>query len=66
MQKNGTEFIALIGNSPVYDEKNNLSGILGVSTDVTQQIRNEELLKEYTKQLESSNERFEKSNRSNQ
>jgi PAS domain S-box-containing protein len=59
-KKDGTEFIALISNSPVYDEKNNLSGILGVSTDVTQQIRNEELLKEYTKQLESSNERFEK------
>ena len=59
-KKNGTEFIALVSNSPVYDENNMLSGIIGVSTDITQQIENEELLKQYTQQLESSNERFEK------
>jgi PAS domain S-box-containing protein len=59
-KKDGTDFIALVSNSPVYDENNNLSGIIGVSTDISQEIKNEELLKQYNKELESSNERFEK------
>lgn len=59
-KKDGTDFIALVSNSPVYDKNNNLSGIIGVSTDVSEQVKNEELLKVYTQQLESSNERFEK------
>jgi PAS domain S-box-containing protein len=58
-KKNGTDFIALVSNSPVYDENNILSGIIGVSTDVTQQIKNEELLKHYTVELERSNEELE-------
>lgn len=59
-KKNGTSFPALVSNSPIYDENNKLSGIIGLSLDITQDLQNEELLRHYTQQLELSNERFEK------
>ena len=59
-KKDGTEFMALVSNSPVYDDHNILSGIIGVSIDISEKIKNEKLLELYTKELENSNERFEK------
>ncbi len=36
-----------------------LSGIIGISTDITQEVENKELLKQYTHELERSNEELE-------
>jgi len=58
-KKNGTKFPARISNSPIYDENNVLSGIFGISSDITQEVKNEELLKQYTLELERSNEELE-------
>jgi PAS domain S-box-containing protein len=35
-RKDGTNFPALITNSPIYDENGELSGIIGISSDVTE------------------------------
>ena len=48
-KKDGTEFMALVSNSPVYDDHNILSGIIGVSIDISEKIKNEKLLELYTK-----------------
>lgn len=58
-KKDGTNFIAMITNSPIYDGNNKLKGIIGISSDITQEIKNKELLKQYTKELERSNEELE-------
>ncbi|WP_127846761.1 PAS domain S-box protein [Psychroflexus aestuariivivens] len=58
-KKDGTLFPALVTNSPIYDEHNVLSGIIGISSDITQEIINKELLKQYTEELERSNEELE-------
>ncbi|MDC6387564.1 PAS domain S-box protein [Maribacter sp. PR1] len=58
-KKDGTNFTVKITNSPIYDGKKNLRGIIGISTDITQEIKNRELLKQYTKELERSNEELE-------
>ncbi len=57
--KNGDSFPALITNTAIYDENNVMSGIIGISTDITQEVKNEELLKQYTIELERSNEELE-------
>lgn len=59
-KKNGSKFPALISNSPIYDENSQLSGIIGISSDISEEVKNKELLRNYTQQLELSNERFEK------
>ncbi len=43
-KKDGTIFPALITNSPIYDEQNKLSGIIGISSDITEIKKLEELL----------------------
>ncbi len=43
-RKDGTNFPALVTNSPIYDEHNNLSGIIGISTDITEKKKLEALL----------------------
>ncbi len=43
-KKDGTMFPALITNSPIHDEQNNLSGIIGISSDITEQKKLENLL----------------------
>jgi len=43
-KKDGTYFPALVTNSPIYDEHNKLSGIIGISTDITEQKKLEALL----------------------
>jgi len=43
-KKDGTNFPALITNSPIFDEKNILSGIIGISSDITEMKKLEELL----------------------
>ena len=58
-KKDGTNFHAAITNSPIYDEENNLSGIIGISSDITQEVKNKELLKKYNLELKRSNEDLE-------
>ncbi|WP_179007968.1 PAS domain S-box protein [Winogradskyella forsetii] len=58
-KKDGTNFNVMITNSPIYDENDELKGIIGISSDITQEIKNKELLKQYTKELERSNEELE-------
>ncbi len=58
-KKNGTNFTVKITNSPIYNENNELSGIIGISTDISEEIENKKLLKRYTKELERSNEELE-------
>ena len=43
-KKDGTNFPALVTNSPIYDENNILSGIIGISSDMTEKKKLEELL----------------------
>jgi PAS domain S-box-containing protein len=43
-KKDGTNFSALITNSPIYDEQNKFSGMVGVSSDITEMKKLEELL----------------------
>jgi len=43
-KKNGTNFTALITNTPIYDDDNKLSGIIGISSDISEIKKLEELL----------------------
>ena len=58
-KKDGSNFHVSITNSPIYDEKNTVSGIIGISSDITQEVKNKELLEKYTRELERSNEDLE-------
>ncbi|CAN5589314.1 hypothetical protein BH11BAC3_BH11BAC3_07200 [soil metagenome] len=58
-KKDGTSFPARITNSPIYDEHNILSGIIGISSDITQEVKNKELINQYTTELERSNKELE-------
>jgi diguanylate cyclase (GGDEF)-like protein len=52
-RRDGTTFPAYIINSPIYDEQGTLAGIIGVSVDVTERKRIEEIQREARDQLES-------------
>lgn len=43
-RKDGTDFPVLVTNSPIYDENNKLSGIIGISSDITEKKKLEALL----------------------
>ncbi|WP_044404157.1 PAS domain S-box protein [Lacinutrix sp. Hel_I_90] len=58
-KKDGTNFPVMVTNSPIYDESNTLSGIIGISSDITQEVKNKALLAKYTRELERSNEELE-------
>ncbi len=58
-KKDGTNFPAKVTHSPIFDENNKLAGIIGISSDITQEVKNKELLKQYTIELERSNEELE-------
>jgi PAS domain S-box-containing protein len=58
-RKDGTEFIAMSSNSPIYNERNELTALLGISSDITIENKNKELLKKYMLDLERSNEELE-------
>jgi PAS domain S-box-containing protein len=58
-KKDGTSFPVMISNSPTYNEQNILSGMIGISSDITEKIKNEHLLKQYLLELERSNEELE-------
>ena len=58
-KKDGTDFPAKVSNSPIFDENNKLAGIIGISSDITKEVHNKELLKQYTVELERSNEELE-------
>ncbi len=57
--KDGTNFPAHISNSPIYDENNKLSGIIGISSNISQEVLTKKLLEQYTLELERSNEELE-------
>tara|TARA_R110002051_G_scaffold99857_1_gene170244 strand:- start:49566 stop:53987 length:4422 start_codon:yes stop_codon:yes gene_type:complete len=57
--KQGINFPAFITNSPIYNDDNTLSGIIGISSDITEEVKNKELLNQYTYELERSNEELE-------
>jgi len=58
-KKDGTSFLAMGSNSPIYDEQNVLAGMIGISSDISEKVKNEQLLKQYTRELERSNEELE-------
>ncbi len=58
-KKDGTIFPAMIANSPIYNEQNLLSGMIGISSDISDKVKNERLLKQYTLELERSNQDLE-------
>lgn len=59
-KKDGTIFPVSISNSPTYDENNQLSGIIGISSDITQKVKYEKLLKQHSQELERSNAALKK------
>ena len=50
-RKDGTSFLALVNDSPIYDEKGELIGIIGISRDLTPQLKKEEALQRRENQL---------------
>ena len=58
-RKDKTKFPVRVSNSPVYDDDKNISGMIGISSDITEEVKNKQLLEQYTKELERSNEELE-------
>ena len=52
---NGEERIYLAGKSPMFDDKNEVIGILGISTDITEQVQVEKKLEIARQKAEASN-----------
>lgn len=44
-RKDGSSFLALVTDTPIRDERGNLVGVVGISSDVTEQRRTEEALR---------------------
>jgi PAS domain S-box-containing protein len=59
-KKDGSKFPVRVSKSPVYDESNDLTGIISISSDITQEVESKELLKQYTADLERYNEKLRK------
>ena len=59
MRKDGSEFPAFIMNSPVLDENENLKGIVGISSDISDRKKQEIELKNYTMELIAANKGLE-------
>jgi PAS domain S-box-containing protein len=57
-RRDGTTFLVQIINSPINDDKGNLIGIVGVSVDITERKRQEDSLRELTRQLERQSNVF--------
>lgn len=53
-KKDGTEFTALVTDSPFYDQIGKLKGIVGASMDISDRKKLEESLEEKSKQLEEN------------
>lgn len=51
-RKDGTEFCAVVTNSPVYNEEGKLIAIIGISSDMTERKANEQELKNSLKEKE--------------
>lgn len=50
-RRDGTMFPAQVFNSPIYDDRKNLIGIIGVSTDITERRRSDETIRKSEEQL---------------
>lgn len=48
-RRNGSTFVALVTNSPIYNEAGEMTGIVGISTDITARKRTEEALRQSQK-----------------
>jgi PAS domain S-box-containing protein len=57
-RRDGTTFPVQIINSPINDDKGKLSGIIGVSIDISERKRQEDSLRELTRQLERQSNVF--------
>ena len=44
-RRDGTSFVAMVIDTPVYDEQGNLAGMIGVSTDITERKEAEDALR---------------------
>lgn len=51
-RKDGTVFPAFVTNTPIYDDKNQLAGVIGVSSDITERKKAEEAIKRSSAQIE--------------
>ncbi|MFD2826536.1 PAS domain-containing protein [Leeuwenhoekiella polynyae] len=58
LRKDGSTVLVRVSNAPVYDDTNNLVGMVGISSDITQEAKNKKLLKQYTHQLERTNKKL--------
>jgi len=52
-KKDGTNLTVMITNSPIYDENNDLKGIIGISTDITPRKNLENKMVEYRESLKN-------------
>ncbi len=55
-RKDGTTFPAMVNDSPVYDDRGTLIGIVGISFDISERKIAEDILKESNKELQHLNE----------
>jgi len=58
-RKDKTKFPVRVTNSPFYDDNKNMSGMIGISTDITEEVESKRLIEQYTKELERSNQELE-------
>ncbi len=54
-RKDGTTFLALLTDSPVYDANNKMTGIIGVASDITERKAAELILLRQREQLQKAN-----------
>jgi len=52
-RKDGSTFMAVVTDAPIFDEKGDLMGIIGVSTDLTERLRMEEELRRINRELDA-------------
>lgn len=58
-RKDGTMFPALVNDSPVYDDRGMLIGVVGISFDISERKIAEEVLKTSNRQLQQLNEELQ-------
>ncbi|MBW4640465.1 MAG: PAS domain S-box protein [Gloeocapsa sp. UFS-A4-WI-NPMV-4B04] len=53
-RKDGTSFLALVIDSPIYDDLGELIGIIGISSDITERKQAEEVLQQYERTVSAT------------